>query len=112
MIYNLDMTYNVFKRVRKDLSNRVVSEKELFNAILEFYSRIGAHLRNEKENYGEAEVQFNYFEIFKECPYIKAITAIGEKQNSKVPERIVSAFRAISAPLDPDDIETDRSVSR
>ena len=92
--YNLDMSYNVYKRVRRDMLSKARMEEELFDVIIDFYNLIGEKLENESEYYQE-DAMFRYLEIYNECPYIKAIRKIKEKKKSKVPERIIKAFNSI-----------------
>lgn len=110
--YNLDMTYNVYKRVRKDFCHRIIQEKDLIAGIIDFYASIETHLCNEKKIYEESEIQFDYPEIYRECPYIKAIREIASKNNSKVPGRIINALHSITNEMKPEDVTNDRSTSR
>lgn len=90
--YNLDMAYNVYKRLRKKYAGTVRKEGELFSSILELYGYIEELLKEEQDYYGEL-VCCNYMKVFRRCPYIRAIRAVGRE--SKVPERISAAFRSM-----------------
>ena len=68
--YNLDMSYNIFKRVREYYKNNTIAEENILKELIGFYQKIDELLKKEEIEYGNSK-NFKYRQIYKECPYIK-----------------------------------------
>lgn len=81
--YNLDLVYNIMKRVRrKNLS--IKRYEDIYEEILKIYDDISAELRKEKEYYNNVGVDFKYVEYFDENPYIKMFKTITPEVRNSV----------------------------
>lgn len=87
--YNLDMSYNIMKRVKNEFKEKVIEEKDIVTELIRFYEYIGKLLKEESTEYIE-EAQFKYGDIFENSPYIEAF---GEwKDTKKIYARLQTAF--------------------
>lgn len=92
--YNLDMSYNIFKRLHEKYSGDVIEEEELVPGIVRFYEHIEELLEEEQEFYKDF-IQPDYLKYFRSCPYIKALKKVEKEERGTkgvVKERIMDAF--------------------
>ncbi len=81
--YDLDLSYNVLKRVRKELVSIQNPAPDLFNAMKMFYGKIAEHLQDEDEKYERLGMNIPGFtENYKKCPFIKAI--LGDEKTKMI----------------------------
>lgn len=88
--YNLDISYNIMKRVREHYKGKVIEQNDLLEELIKFYDYIGVMLEDEETVY-EKLVDFKYARIFRNSPYVKILTD-WNKRSSKVPDRLQQVF--------------------
>lgn len=73
--YDVDLSYNVIKRVRRELMkenpHRISYEKS-YEYLCKLYNKIGDLLKDQEEFYNQLGLDFQYYDSFINCPYIKA----------------------------------------
>ena len=85
--YDLDMSYNIWKRVRRQ--PQVVQGDGIYDAIRACYKNIEECLEQEESFYAkmpDGEKAFGYLDDFKKSPYINKFCdekAVGKKRNGK-----------------------------
>lgn len=68
--YNIDLSYNIIKRVHRDMnSTGSISKEECYEYIRKVYLEILRHLKEQAQFY--KDVQYQYDKIMESCPYIK-----------------------------------------
>lgn len=75
-VYNMDVTYNLFKRLRQEeKGGKVVTSGEFWKELIDIYHFVYTRLQRNDEWYKEhnLDVQIKYADAFCECPYMKAI---------------------------------------
>lgn len=90
--YNLDMSYNICKRLYKERSGKMILYTDLLSGIHEFYDQIKQHLEEEQKFYHDL-IDFPYTKIFCECPYIQLIKQICEKKRSRIPKQLSETIK-------------------
>lgn len=94
--YNLDLSYNVIKRLRKQ--NVKIKRDALFKNLCMVYAEIGKELEEEGKFYRESkkysgrELAYDYDVIYRECPYIRMLHKIEEKKMTGVQEMVTDAL--------------------
>lgn len=87
--YDLDLSYNIWKRVRRYFENKVYRKNNIILVMQVFLRHIESLLKNEEEFYQtDSSTVFAYRKNFSECPYVKAfrrqdIDGIVDKRLSK-----------------------------
>lgn len=95
--YNLDMSYNICKRLRSKFRN-AKTEESLLGAMKMFYGTIAELLEAEKKiyeencsllqkedsSYGNAATNFDYWDNYINCPFIKYIRGIEKESVDEV----------------------------
>lgn len=87
-LYDLDLAYNVLKRVRRkgQAEASVINIKYVVERIKLIYTYIEEELREEEKKYCKLDNiggKFNYTAIFRNDPYIKKFYKLIENENSK-----------------------------
>ena len=79
--YNLDLSYNVIKRVRRnrDKKKEFIMESQMLNEIRDVYLCIKKELKEQDKLYAPVTNQIKYGDIFENNPYIHMICEIIEK---------------------------------
>ena len=82
-IYNMDITYNLIKRLRqRNMGKDNVPFENIWKEILEIYKFMYEHLKINDEYYGNICGQNNeiisFSEAFIECPYMKWLFTVSE----------------------------------
>lgn len=81
--YNVDMLYNIEKRVRRECKKKYpegigVRKEEIYNTILDMYHMMGSQLQEEDRFYKDSFSSWKPLEeVFAQCPYIRY--TIGDK---------------------------------
>lgn len=90
--YDLDLSYNVWKRVRRKYRGKYIEAESILKYIKLIYDEVNECLRAEKEFYfGEGKVKNFYLSNFENCPYIKMVKEV--KDESKVTVRLAEALK-------------------
>lgn len=90
--YNLDMTYNIIKRVRrKARADYSIKDEEIFNYFKTFYGYIAFELKMEDDYYNQGkgpgdDDRTTMYKDFAECPFIQAVgfNYMGVVQDTKL----------------------------
>lgn len=75
-IYNMDITYNLFKRLRQEGKGaKEVNSEEFWHEVVDIYRFVYMKLQKNDEWYEKHELhtQIKYAEAFCKCPYMKLI---------------------------------------
>lgn len=104
--YNLDMSYNIWKRARRKFCNQVVEEEQVYQAILNLLAYIKELLENEERFYNRRiKTSFNYLENFSDCPYVQAIEKL--RPDGIVAQRLIKIFRMVTTGTNEPEIARD-----
>ena len=91
--YNLDFSYNVCKRLRKELKDKA-SPDGLLSAMKVYYGKIEELLREEQEKYKEAGIgELPYYKLYVENPDIKVI--LTKEIDTKVMRQVENILQKI-----------------
>lgn len=91
--YNLDFSYNVCKRLRKELKDKA-SPDGLWSAMKVYYGKIEELLREEQEKYKEAGIgELPYYKLYVENPDIKVI--LTKEIDTKVMRQVENILQKI-----------------
>lgn len=78
--YNLDMAYNIIKRVRNEQLGKRIHHKMIFDALYDAYNKIEESLLQEEEAYTKIlETQVPYAGNFVNCPYMLMFRTVFDK---------------------------------
>lgn len=99
--YNLDLSYNIWKRVRRKYVGQYIESKDIFKYIVLIYKEVEKCLEEEGEFYSgekdkKEEYKNYYLQIFKNCPYIKMVEKIAndERENIEIiSQRLAEALK-------------------
>ena len=101
--YNLDMSYNIFKRVKRDYKNTIIKKENISQELIKFYKCIEDALQKQEKEYKLVD-NFRYTKTFQECPYIKAFKNWNQKgsnqKESNVPKVLQTVFHNILSKLE------------
>lgn len=102
--YNLDMSYNIWKRARRKFCDQFVEEEQVYQAVRDLFNYIKELLGKEEEFYGCGnEAVFNYKKNFSNCPYVKAIENLDS--DGIVVQRLLRIFRMVTTgPYEPENV--------
>lgn len=98
-LYNLDLSYNMLKRVRRKCRKEFSMPVEINNVLVmisKIYNFIEVELEHEEERYNEImqdEKEFKYKEIFMKDPYIKKFKNIMEDE--LIREKLLSYMKTL-----------------
>lgn len=95
--YQIDFSYNVLKRARRELleENSTVCEKnEWFSYVKKVYKKIIEKMKEEERAYEEIGIKMHYSERFAQFPIVKEIIANGGDSNihGKIKEYLLDMF--------------------
>ncbi len=90
--YDLDLAYNVWKRVRREQSKEpAMSSEDFLEGVVAVFDRVKKCLKEEKEFYKD-DAHFNYLEFFEKCPYVQALCNMNVKIRKTVSRRLMDAI--------------------
>lgn len=92
--YELDLMYNVIKRIRKKKMELIQKEK-VYEEMLNLYQCIEDALKEQEGEYSYAKME--YSKIFAACPYIKALRRFQEEKKDEIMDRIVKVLYEVSS---------------
>ena len=95
--YQIDFSYNVLKRARRELleENSTVCEMhEWFSYVKKVYKKIIEKMKEEERAYEEIGIKMHYSERFAQFPIVKEIIANGGDSNihGKIKEYLLDMF--------------------
>lgn len=93
--YNLDMTYNIIKRLRRAHCQEFVIEEEFPDKILQSYKDLGRLLAEETGFYQDYTVP-DYSTAYNNCPYIDAMNRFGNGEYKKSKVRLMENLRSMA----------------
>ncbi|MCM1537640.1 MAG: P-loop NTPase fold protein [bacterium] len=89
--YDLDLTYNIWKRVRREQAGTPLPAEEFVTGVKTVFDRVKKCLAEERKFYGE-DSRFNYEELFENCPYVKALYDMDKETGKTVSQRLMRAL--------------------
>lgn len=107
--YDLDLAYNVWKRVRREQQGSPIAEEGFLQGVADVFDRVQVCLSNEEEFY-KGVPGFDYSKIFAECPYVRALRGMSDESKKVVSKRLMDAlynvaFIEIASKSEPDEAE-------
>lgn len=99
--YDLDLMYNIFKRVYRKNAQNIKSFENIYQHIKNIYGDIDKELQREREKYEEIGVPFPY--IYMNNPYIKMFQNISETTQNQVFKALWSIATLDNKPKDTSD---------
>lgn len=121
-VYNMDVTYNLFKRLRQEEKGRKeVTPEEFWKELIDIYRFVYTRLQRNDEWYQEhnLDVQIKYADAFCECPYMKAIfqksdkglkTIYEERMGEDFEKELYGIFENVMNNSSSMDVETERET--